>query len=106
MANTFRRYTKNSVGTTLQTVMTVSSPVTATIVIGGIASNTGNSSVTMEVIANDGTNDINLTGKDTVIPEGSALSFVEGKIVMQTGDTIRVKASAPIDVQLSVMEIT
>jgi len=106
MANTFKRYTKNDVGTTLQTVMTVASPVTASILIGGVASNTGTASVTMEVVANDGTNDINLLGKDTVIPAGSALSFIDGKVVMEQGDILKVKSSAPIDLQLSVMEIS
>jgi hypothetical protein len=108
MANTFKRFTYNNVGTTLTTVYTV--PLsTKAVVIGGIVSNTA-AGVTVDttVVMHDGTNDISLTGTDTPIPSGTALSFIDGKLVLHAGDVIKVKSSAAtsLDAVVSVMEIT
>lgn len=107
MANTFKRQTSNSIGSTYTTVYTV--PVSTTcVVIGGVVSNTGSTTVNTEIAMNDGTNDINLTGADTPIPAGTALSFIDGKVVLQAGDVIKAKGSVAnqLDVILSIMEIT
>jgi len=109
MANTFKRQTSNSIGSSYTTVYTVpTSPSTTTVIIGGVVSNTGTATVNTEVTVNDGTNDINLTGKDTPIPAGTALSFIDGKVVLQAGDVIKAKGSVAgqLDVMLSIMEIT
>jgi hypothetical protein len=108
MANTFKRYTKNAVGTSFTDIITTAhtSGKTAVIIIGGVASNTNSSSITMEVVLNDGTNDINILGSDTIIPPGSALSFIDGKIVLEDGDSLKIKSTATIDTVVSVMEIT
>jgi hypothetical protein len=108
MANTFKRFTYNNVPTTLTPVYTVPA-ATKAVVIGGVVSNTA-SGVTVDttVVVYDGTAEISLTGTDTPIPSGTALSFVDGKIVLHAGDAIRIKSSAAnsLDTLVSVMEIT
>jgi len=94
MANTFKRQTSNSIGSSYTTVYTVPGSTT-TVIIGGVVSNTGTGTVNVEVAVNDGTNDINLTGKDTPIPAGTALSFIDKGSVANE-----------LDVMLSIMEIT
>ena len=107
MANTFKRKTGNSVGTTLTTIYTVPASTT-TVMIGGVISNVTGTDADAVVVTSDGTNDINLIGEDTPIPANTALSFIDGKIVLETGDTVKVQGSAAnqLDVHLSIMEIT
>lgn len=107
MANTFKRKTSNSIGSSFTTIYTVPASTTA-VIIGGVVSNTGTATVNTEVTVNDGSNDINLTGKDTPIPSGTALSFIDGKVVLETGDVIKAKGSVAgqLDVMLSIMETT
>jgi len=107
MANTFKRKTGNSVGTTLTTIYTVPASTT-TVMIGGVISNVTGTDADAVVLTSDGTNDINLIGEDTPIPANTALSFIDGKIVLETGDTVKVQGSAAnqLDVHLSIMEIT
>ena len=107
MANTFKRYTSNSVGTSLATVYTVPSSTTS-VVIGGIVSNVTADTVNITVTATTSSTVINLIGEDTPLPAGTALSFIDGKVVLETGDIVKVKSSAAtsLDAHLSVMEIT
>ena len=107
MANTFKRQTGNAIGSSLTTVYTVPASTT-TVMIGGVVSNTTAMTTKIDVVTNDGTNTINLTGLDTPIPAGAALSFIDGKVVLQTGDTVQVKSTVAgaVDVHLSIMEIT
>jgi len=107
MANTFKRKTKNAIGTSLTAVYTVPANTT-TVIIGGVVSNTGTGSVNTEIVMNDGANDINLTGADTPIPAGTALSFIDGKVVLEAGDVVKAKGSiaGSLDVILSIMETT
>jgi len=107
MANTFLRHTSNAVGTTPAVVYTVGAGKRA-VIIGGVLSNTTTGTVKVEVTATSGSTVINLTGENTVIPAASALSFVDGKIVVETGDIIKVTSdtATSVDVHLSVMEIT
>jgi hypothetical protein len=106
MANTFLRHTANAVGTTPAVVYTVG-PGKRAVIIGGVLSNTTTGTVKVEVTATSGSTVINLTGENTVIPAASALSFVDGKIVVETGDIIKVTSdtATSVDVHLSVMEI-
>jgi hypothetical protein len=108
MANTFKRYTSNSVGTSLVTVYTVGGAVNASVVIGGIVSNVTADTVNVTVTATTSSTVINLIGEDTPLPAGTALSFIDGKVVLETGDIVKVKSSAAtsLDAHLSVMEIT
>ena len=107
MANTFKRYTSNSVGTSLATVYTVPGSTTS-VVIGGIVSNVTADTVNVTVTATTSSTVINLIGEDTPLPAGTALSFIDGKVVLETGDIVKVKSSAAtsLDAHLSVMEIS
>jgi hypothetical protein len=107
MANTFKRYTSNSIGTGLATVYTVPGSTTS-VVIGGIVSNVTADTVNITVTATTSSTVINLIGEDTPLPAGTALSFIDGKVVLETGDIVKVKSSAAtsLDAHLSVMEIT
>ena len=107
MANTFKRYTSNSIGTSLETVYTVPASTT-TVMIGGVVSNVSVATVNITVTATTSSTVINLIGEDTPVPAGTALSFIDGKIVLETGDIVKVKSSAAAsaDAHLSIMEIT
>jgi hypothetical protein len=107
MANTFKRHTSNSIGTSLVTVYTVPSSTT-TVVIGGVVSNVTSATVNVTVTATTSSTVINLIGEDTPLPAGTALSFIDGKVVLETGDIVKIKSSAAtsIDAHLSIMEIT
>ena len=106
MANTFLRKTSNNIGVAFTPVYTVPVGKTA-VILGGVVSNIGTDTVNTEITINDGTNDINLTGVDTPIPNGTSLSFIDGKVVMQAGDILKAKGSiaAQLDVYVSIMEI-
>ena len=109
MANNFKRYTSNSIGTSLATVYTVpSSPTTTSVVIGGIVANVTADTVNITVTATTSSTVINLIGEDTPLPAGTALSFIDGKVVLETGDIVKIKSSAAtsVDAHLSIMEIT
>jgi hypothetical protein len=108
MANTFLRKTSNAIGITYTTVYTAPVATTAIILAGTIANTSTTDLVNTEVIVNNGTDDINVIGTLTPIPVGTALSFVDGKLVLQAGDVLKVKASLPdnLDVYISLMEMT
>jgi len=111
MANTFKRFTGNSIGTSVVSIYTVTSPVTVSVVIGGVVSNVSSATVNVTVTATTPGSPavvINLIGEDTPIPAGTALSFIDGKVVLETGDIIKIKSSdaTSVDAHLSVMEIT
>ena len=110
MANTFTRKLSRSIGTALTAVgsYTVGAS-TQTTVIGLTVANTSASSVNIDVTLNDGANDTYIV-KDAPVPVGGALVPIGGnqKIVMITGDSIKVNSSAAssVDAILSVLEIT
>jgi len=88
MAQNFRRYTQNDVGTSAATLFTANSYDT---VVGISVANITTSSVTASVYINDGSNDIYLI-KDAPIPSGSSLQVLDGgaKFVVQSGDALKV----------------
>ena len=106
MANTFLRSKADAVGTTAETLYTVPSNKTA-VLIGGLLSNTTGSTCNGTVTVTIGSDVINLIGEDTPIPANTALSFIDGKIVVQTTDVIKVKSSVAggLDAHISYMEI-
>jgi hypothetical protein len=81
MAQNFRRYTFNNIGTSAETLFTADSYDT---VVGISVANVTASSVIASVYINDGSNDIYLV-KDAPIPAGSALQVLDGgaKFVVQ-----------------------
>ena len=90
MAQNFRRYTNNDVGTAAATVFTADSYDT---VVGISIANVTSSSVLADVYINDGSNDIYLV-KEAPIPAGSSLQVLDGgaKVVVQSGDALKVKS--------------
>ena len=88
MAQNFRRYTSNAVGTGAATIFTADSYDT---IVGISVSNVTTSAINVSVYINDGSNDIHLV-KDTPITAGGALQVVDGgaKFVVQSGDALKV----------------
>ena len=88
MAQNFRRYTSNNVGTSPATVLTADSYDT---IVGINVSNVITSQIVVSVYINDGANDIYLI-KDAPIPVGGALQVLDGgaKFVVSSGDALKV----------------
>ena len=88
MAQNFRRYTFNNVGTSPETVYTADSYDT---VIGISVANVTASTIAVDVFINDGANDIYLV-KGAPIPSGSALQVIDGgaRFVLQNNDALKV----------------
>ena len=104
MAQNFRRYPKNNVGTSVENVYTADSYDT---IVGIALTNVHTSSIDVDVYINDGTNDIYLV-KDAPIPTGGALQVLDGgaKIVVQSGDRLYVKSdtASSLDAWVSVVD--
>jgi hypothetical protein len=107
MANTFKRSSADAVGTSAEVLYTVPSSTRA-VLIGGLLSNTSNATCNATVTVTVGSDVINLIGENTPIPANTALSFIDGKIVVMTTDVIKVTGSVAgaLDAHLSYMEIT
>ena len=88
MAQNFRRYTSNAVGTGAATIFTADSYDT---IVGISVSNVTTSAINVSVYINDGSNDIHLV-KDAPITAGGALQVVDGgaKFVVQSSDALKV----------------
>ena len=100
MANTFLRKTA-SVSNSQATIYTV--PVqTTTVVIGFIIANKLASMIDVEIEAAG-----KKLGVGIPIPAGSSLSVLDGKLVLEAGDTVKVASDTAdsADVLLSIMEI-
>ena len=104
MAQNFRRYTSNDVGTSAATLFTANSYDT---VVGISVANVTASAVNASVYINDGTNDIYLV-KDAPIPAGSALQVLDGgaKFVVQNNDALKVVSdtASSLDVWVSTVD--
>ena len=104
MAQNFRRYTNNNVGTSAVTSFTANSFDT---VVGISIANITVSAVNADVYINDGTNDIYLV-KTAPIPSGSALQVLDGgaKFVLQSGDALKIQSdtAASLDVWVSAVD--
>lgn len=110
MANTFKRYKSKDVGTSLTSIGSYTVPAaTQVTLIGLVVANTTTSNITVDVTLNDGATDTYVVRNAPVQP-GSSLVPVGGsqKIVLQTGDSIKVKSSAAasIDAVISLLEMT
>lgn len=104
MATLFKRNLLQLDGT-LQTVYTVPTGTT-TVVIGLRVANKSASDGNVSILVNDGVTSYYFGPKDVLIPTGSSLEFIDGKLVLQAGDSIQAQASAPglFDLTLSIME--
>lgn len=88
MAQDFRRYTSNAVGTSETTLFTADSYDT---IVGISVANIKENTIIVDVYINDSSNDIYLV-KDAPIPAGSTLQVLDGgaKFVVQSGDALKV----------------
>ena len=88
MAQNFRRYTSNAVGTSAATLFTANSYDT---IVGISVANVTGSAISVDVYINDGSNDIYLV-KGAPITAGGALQVVDGgaKFVVESGDALKV----------------
>ena len=104
MAQNFRRYTSNAVGTSAATIFTANSYDT---IVGISVSNVTTSAINVSVYINDGSNDIHLV-KDAPITAGGALQVVDGgaKFVVESGDALKVVSdtASSADVYVSVVD--
>ena len=104
MAQYFRRYTQNDVGTSAATVFTADSYDT---VVGISIANITGASVLVDVYINDGSNDIYL-GKQLPVPSGSSIQILDGgaKVVVQSGDALKVVSdtASSLDVWVSTVD--
>tara|TARA_S200002703_G_C3787354_1_gene242838 strand:- start:200 stop:535 length:336 start_codon:yes stop_codon:yes gene_type:complete len=107
MAQNFRRYTLNGVGTAAADIPDGANFDSYDTLVGIHLANVTTNAVTVEVYINDGTNDIHLI-KDAPIPAGGALQVLDGgaKIVVQSGDRLYVKSdtAASVDVWVSAVD--
>jgi hypothetical protein len=113
MANTFKLKTKAGIDASLTTVYTVPSSTT-TVIIGLTVANVKGASVTADAqivtasSSGENADDVYVV-KDIPLPSGSSIEVMSGnKIVLETGDIVKVKGSTTdaVDAILSIMEIT
>lgn len=111
MANTFKSYTKASIGTSFTDVYTVPSATTAVVIGCNLSNRTGdqiNGNVYIDKSAGSGGDDVYLI-RNIPIPNGSAFEFNAGnKIIISSGDKIQVSSdvTSSIDAIVSVLEQT
>ena len=109
MANTFKLNTKAGGAVAANTDITVLTATTTTILIGLTISNKVSNSITVDVkleSSTSGTANV-IIGQNLPIPSGSSLDALAGKVVMNTGDILKVQSDTAnsADVVLSIMEI-
>lgn len=102
MANTLTRYAVQDVGTSPETVRTVPTGTTMTIV-GLVVANTTASQVAVTLTVAGST-----VVEGLPLPAGGAYEFIDAKIVASAGDTVVVTSdtAASVDVLMSVLEQT
>lgn len=114
MANTFKSVTKAGI-TSEDVIYTVASSTTS-IILGLVLGNTTTSQVTVTVTLssdtanraganNEANQDVEIV-TNAAVPAGASLSVLDGKIVMETTDVLKVTATGATDVIVSMMEIT
>ena len=103
MAQNFRRYTSNAVGTAPATLVTANSYDT---IVGISVSNILGSTILVDVYINDGSDDIYLV-KTAPIPSGGSLQILAGgaKFVMQASDVLKVKSDTNLSADVWVSAV-
>jgi hypothetical protein len=98
--STFKNATDTGVGTSFSTAYTVPASTTA-VMIGMTVANLGVSQIAIEVKCAS-----TYLVKGAAIPSGSSLSVLDGKIILEAGDTVEVKSdtAASADVIVSILE--
>ena len=108
MANTFKSYMVRQVGTSESLVVTVAGS-TQTVAVGINLANLMGTQITASVYIERGGSNVDYhIVKDAPIPAQSALSVLDGKVILMATDKLYVKSSAStsLDAILSVLEIT
>lgn len=108
MANTFKSYTDNSIGTTVADVYTVPASTTAVVIGCNLSNRTGDLVNANLIISKVSGDDVYLI-RNIPIPNGSAYEFSAGnKIILETGDKIQVQSdtASSVDAIVSVLEQT
>ena len=104
MAQDFKRYVSNDVGTSVATVHTANSNDT---IIGISLANISGSSINADCYVTTGGADVYLV-KNAPIPTGSSLQVLDGgaKFVLQNTDVLKVKSSvaSSLDVYVSMVD--
>ena len=102
MANTFKNYVSAAVGTSDTTVYTVPSSTTA-VIIGCNIANVTSSQIKVTVKVAD-----THVVKTVPVPANSAISVLDGKIIAETTDTVKVTSdtASSADVIVSALEQT
>ena len=107
MAQNFRRYTLNTVGTVAQDIPDGSNFDTYDAIVGIMLSNVHTSAINVSCYINDGSNDIYLV-KDAPIPVGGSLQVLDGgaKFVVQSGVRLYVVSdtASSLDVWVSAVD--
>ena len=107
MAQNFRRYTLNTVGTVAQDIPDGSNFDTYDAIVGIMLSNVHTSAINVSCYINDGSNDFYLV-KDAPIPVGGSLQVLDGgaKFVVQSGDRLYVVSdtASSLDVWVSAVD--
>ena len=88
MANNFSSSNSRLTNNNLTTVVSTTS--NKQIVIGFLISNTGTTSINVDAVLNDGSNDRHIV-KNAPLPVGSSIECVQGKIVIPSGGSIKAK---------------
>lgn len=104
MANNFGSTTSRLTNSTLSTVISATS--NKQIMVGCLVSNTGSTSILVDVVLNDGTNDRYII-KEAPVIQGSSLEIIQGKVVIPSGGAVKVKSdntSGNADVIISTLE--
>jgi len=106
MANTFKSYLASATGTGAVTVRTVASG-TQTVAVGINLANILTTQITASAYITRGSTDYYIV-KDTPIPAQGALSVLDGKIILEAADVVKVicNTASGLDTMLSVLEIT
>ena len=103
MPNVFSQADASLSNNSLTTVVSTTS--NKQIVIGFLVSNTGSTSINIDAVMNDGSNDRFLV-KEAPVTQGSALEVISGKVVIPSGGAVKVKsdnASGNADVVVSLL---
>ena len=104
MAQNFRRYTLNGVGTGATSITAANSYDT---IIGIRLANVTSNMILVDAYINDGTNDIALVSS-APIPSGSSLELIDGasKIILESGDQLFIKSdtASSVDAWISMVD--
>lgn len=105
MANTFKSYL--TAGVTTQTTVHTAPAATQTTVIGLSLANVGSNVATVSATLTRGATVVYVI-KDAVVPAADSLILYGGdqKLVMQSGDLLKVTSSVATDIIVSVLEVS